>query len=400
LTLTALLLVAIAHGQEQEWMAPEGFTVDYRTLTWDDFKGKEDKDYSDALAARNLQAMAYVCPAIYFTADSGHITDDNKVHYTFHVKCAFQSRAFVRESTKHEKYSGYVLNHEQDHYDIALLYARKLYQQLTAHDYSADKYNDEIDKLSQTLMDEYNATQRAYDEAVNPEGNDDTAQQHLWDMRIKKCMDRGSTEFFGSPLTAVQAVGNMGQIVTRIPGEPAVQFLTRVRPLYTQFAGKDQRIVETSEWSQTPALLTFYTQHYFLPESEDPLKEHSRTVVWLFTPTVKDTYKRMFVDTFNTDDGVLKPGAIFFANADSDQAKELVIMATVQQNTAAGRGTRYINRVYNNVAPPLPGRLMRMDDANTGIESGFEGTLNGKPSKAKFKTEKDVRDALSKAHGG
>jgi hypothetical protein len=113
------------------WIAPEGKILNYRTLTWNDLQGKEDKDFADKLAENNYVAKAYVCPAIYFKADSGEIQDNGRVKFVFHVKCAFQSRAFVRESTKEER-TNYILIHEQDHYDIALTYANKLQAELSS----------------------------------------------------------------------------------------------------------------------------------------------------------------------------------------------------------------------------------------------------------------------------
>jgi hypothetical protein len=50
------------------WIAPEGKILNYRTLTWNDLQGKEDKDFADKLAENNYVAKAYVCPAIYFKA--------------------------------------------------------------------------------------------------------------------------------------------------------------------------------------------------------------------------------------------------------------------------------------------------------------------------------------------
>jgi len=175
---TAVLLSAQLYAQDS-WIAPEGFILNYRTLTWADFQGKENKAHADKLAQQNLQAQAYVCPAIYFSADSGVQQANGRVKFKFTVKCAFQSRAFVRESTKKE-HSNYVLIHEQDHYDIALTYANMMQAALSGRDYSADKYDEEMDKVGNDLLKKYNATQRAYDQEVNPEGRNELEKQYLW----------------------------------------------------------------------------------------------------------------------------------------------------------------------------------------------------------------------------
>ena len=104
----------------------------------------------------------------------------------------------------------------------------------------------------------------------------------------------------------------------------------------------------------------------------------------------------MLIDTFNNDGKPIKIEKLFFANADSDNVKELVIMATSQQKDAQHNGTLYINRVYDNPPRILPGRLKRLEDATAKIEGGFEGKLNGKPVKAKVKNENEIAAILGK----
>ena len=379
------------------WIAPEGKILNYRTLTWADFLGKEEKEFSDKLAESNLVARAYVSPAIYFKADSGKILDNGRVKFSFHVKCAFQSRAFVRESTKQE-HSNYVLIHEQDHYDIALNYANKLQAELSSRDYSEKNYNEEIDKICNDLLKKYNSTQEVYDHEVNPDGREEKEKQYLWDMRIKKCLENNTDEYYASNESVVQNVKVYGAAVKRIPGEPVLQFAVRARPLYTEFPQEmTSKIIETKEWTPGEAsIVAFYTQKYYVEEDGGLPKYNFRTLAYMFIPNGKDTYKRVFIDTFSVDGKQVNIAGAFFANADSDQVKELVIMATCTQKDAQSTGMLYINRVYDNVTRLLPVRLKRLDDMTAKIEGGLDGVRDGKPSKAKYKTEKEVTEALRK----
>jgi hypothetical protein len=387
-----LLALPIQLQAQSEWIAPEGFTVNNRTVYWDDFKGKEDADFAASLAARNLQAEAYVCPAIYFTADSGRV-ENGRVKFHFRIKCAFQSRAFVRKPNA-EKHSNYVLTHEQDHYDVALTYSRILQDQLTNRDYSEKNYNDEIDKVYHDLITKYNQIQKTYDGEVNPEGRDDVPKQHLWDMRIKKCLENNTDQYYTSPEEAVQNVANPGTVVKRIPGEPALQFAVRARPMYTEFTAEmKDKIVETTEWSETPAIIAFYKQRYYAEGEGEDAKDLYRTLAYIFMPTAGEYYKRILIDTFTDNGKQVRLGKVFFANADTDQVKEMVIMAS---STQTG-GTAYYNRVYDNVFKPMPGQLRRIPEAKTRVESGFEGTKDGKTSHAACRTEDDIREALKKA---
>jgi len=392
----ACLLAAVPLKAQDDWIAPEGKILNYRTLNWNDFMGKEDPDHAKALAERNMQAQAYVSPAIYFYVDSGAVQENGRVKFKFTVKCAFQSRAFARESTKQE-HSNYVLIHEQDHYDIALTYANKLQEELSSHDYDRKKYNEEIDKLVDAQQTAYHNTQKTYDAEVNPDGREDKAKQFLWDMRIKKCMENNTTEFFASPESAVQSVKAIGQTVKRRPGEPALQFVVRCRPLYTEFPPEmTSKVIENNEWSKEKSVFAFYTQKYYVNEDGDLPKYNYRSFGYVFVPNGKDTYKRVFIDTFINEGNPVKITSAFFANVDTDAVKELVVMATSTQKNANGTGTLYINKVYDNVTRIVPGKLRKMEEVNSRIEGGFEGDKGGKPSKAKYKTEKEVSDILSK----
>jgi len=398
LLLSLFSISAMAQRNDIGWIAPEGKIINYRTISWNDFLGKERESIAKENAAQNLQAEAYVIPAIYFIADSARIEDNGRVKFVFHTRCAFMSDAFVRESTK-KAHTNYVLIHEQDHYDIALNYANKLQRQLSSRDYSSDKYNEEIDKIYDDLFEEYRKTQERYDHEVNPEGRDEVELQHLWDMRIRKCYENNTDEFYSSPENVVQGVKIPGATVKRIAGEKPRQFAVRARPLYTEFPEEmGSKVMETSEWSQDiPAIIAFYTQKYYMHEDGGDPKDLFRTFAYIFMPNGKDTYKRIMIDTFTDAGRQVKIKTAFFANADSDQAKELVILYTSEVKSGNTSGTMYSSRIYDNINPKLlPARLKKLDEVARKIESGIEGELNGAPSKAKYKTEEDIVGALGK----
>lgn len=395
-TLCLLPTLPLYAQNHVDWIAPEGRILNYRTLNWDDFQEKQEKEIEDKLAEQNLRALAYICPAIYFTAKRGETQENGRIKFDFLVKCAFQTRSFAREATKKD-HSNYVLIHEQDHYDIALVYANKLQAELSSRDYSKDKYQEEVDKIADDNSKKYHATQMAYDHEVNPDGREEKEKQYLWDMRIKKCMENNTDEYFASPETVVQTVKLPGQTVKRRTGEPAGQFVVRCRPLYTEFPQEmTSKIVETTEWTTEPAVIAFYTQKYYIHEDGAVPKDNFRTLAYIFIPNGKDTYKRVIIDTFVNDGRPVKIAATFFANVDSDQTKELVIVAASPQKETGTNGTLYINKVYDNVTRLLPARLRKLDDVAAKITGGFEGVKDGKPSTTKFKTEKDIREALGK----
>lgn len=400
-TIIATLLLTIsflstAQRNDIGWIAPEGKIINYRTLTWNDFQDKEDRRHAEDLARRGLQAAAYVSPAIYITPDGpAEELENGKIKFKFKVKCAFQSHAFVRNTTR-EAHTNYVLTHEQDHYDIALNYARMIHDSLANREFSPDRFKEEIYLIYHGMMEVYDKLQDKYDAEVNPQGKDDVAMQTLWDMRIKKCLDLATDKFYNSPENDVKNVRTWGQLVKRLPNDDMKKFCTRTRPIYTEFHDENAAYSkEITEWSNEQATVAFFTQRYYIEEEGKPTKDCSRLVAYLYTPTKQpDMYKRSFIDTFCIDDKAPKITAVFFANADSDGVRELIIQSSLDRKDRTATGKHYCVTAYDNVAPfKAPARIKRIP-VSSELENGFEGMLDGKQSKAKFKTEKEITEAL------
>jgi hypothetical protein len=399
LTILPLLLVcfsSIAQKNDIGWIAPEGKIINNRTLTWDDFQNREDKEFAKNLAAQGYRARAYVIPAIYFKWIDGKRQDNGRIKFKAVAKCAFQSHAYVRDDVKNS-HSNYVRTHEQDHYDIALVFARKMEEAVVSKDYSEKNYDAEIDKILEDYYKQYHELQEKYDHEVNPEGKDDVPMQELWDMRIKKCLENNTLEYFNSPLSVVENVKTWGQTVKRLPDEDLKRFCTRARPLYTDFLDENAAIsFETNEWTEQNCVVAFYSQKYFVEEEGKPVQDCSRMLGYIFIPNGKDTYRRSFIDTFCIDDKEPKINAVFFANADSDQTKELIIQTTIVKRDKNASGTQYETKVYDNIKPrSVPPKLKKVI-ATADFGDGFEGTLNGKPQKAPYKGEKELTEALTK----
>jgi len=402
-TLLPLMLLAActaAHAQNKNdigWIAPEGKIINYRTLTWNDFQGKEDRGLARELSQYGLQAQAYVVPSIYYYARNGEQLPSGRIRFDFLVKCAFQSHAFVRQSVR-EAHSTYIITHEQDHYDIALNFARIFQDSLSGRDYSEKNYEAEMDKLSESISKRHWRTQRKYDSEVNPDGRDSVDAQQLWDMRIKRCLDLATEDLYNAPESTVQVVKAFGVPVKKLPDDDMRRFCTRARPLYTEFHDENAAISkEVNEWLGEPCYVAFYTQRYFIEETGKPVKDCSRMLGYMFIPNGNGMYKRSFIDTFCVDDKSPKISGVFFANADADGVRELVIQTTADRKDKEATGKQYATYVYDNVsARPFPGRLKRVD-IPADLSSSFEGTMNGKPQKAKYKTEKEITDALAGA---
>ncbi len=384
--LLSLLASNISRGQD--WIAPEGKIINDRTLVWIDFHGKPGKGEEQYAAA--------TAPAIYFTADNPEEHPNNRLTYNFKVKCAFQSASWVREAVADEKgFSEYALNHEQEHYDIALTFTYILQAALSGRDYSMNNYQAEIDSLYEAVYKKYDKTQDDYDGETKHGLVKEI--QSLWDMRIKKCLENYTEEFYNKPLKDIQTVTYLSQRMKRIPNEPARQFAVRCRPMYSEYNDElNAKLQETKEWTPDKAVIAFYCQNFRDTDENAVVKENKRMLAYAFMPQPGNFYKRVLIDTFLFDGKPPKITGVFYANADSDQTRELFITTSRPVKERQRSGVYYQTYVYDNTLPKsFPARLIKLNDIAAKL-SGLEGTENGKPSKAPCKSEKEVTDQLKK----
>jgi hypothetical protein len=187
-------------------------------------------------------------------------------------------------------------------------------------------------------------------------------------------------------------------MVKRLPDESAKVFATRCRPLYSWYTDEmGEKTIESTEWSEEKAVVAFYTQKYKLEKEDPKIKDGKRILAYLFMPAGKGLYKRIFIDTFSNDEKPVTITSAFFANADSDPAKELVILTTTPWRDPQSNGTLYTTHIYDNIpGRPFPARLKSLDDAANKVAGGLDGMSNNKATRPKCKNEKDVREALKK----
>jgi hypothetical protein len=84
------------------------------------------------------------------------------------------------------KQTDYLLNHEQRHFDIAELHARKLRKEIASFKYSSS-VEDSIIRVYHEVHSEYRQFQLSYDEETEHSGNKN--KQHEWDMRIDSLLN-------------------------------------------------------------------------------------------------------------------------------------------------------------------------------------------------------------------
>jgi len=116
-------------------------------LTWADFQAEPDKNSSvAALTSTNIKI------------DFGYAN----ATLQYHIRCRFdKAKSWGRVK------NDYILMHEQAHFDIAEIYARKLNKALKKYTPDAANISKEVNKIYNDMMQEYYDRQDEYDKETN-----------------------------------------------------------------------------------------------------------------------------------------------------------------------------------------------------------------------------------------
>src|ERR1044072_2897720 len=153
--LFSLLLVCISVIQTNNlipWNAS-------RRLSWSDFKGVPDPHSTNAaLTSSNINI------------EFGY----NEEGFQYSIKCSFdQNRSWVRIKTND------VLAHEQGHFDIAEIFARKLNKTMKAYHFNAKTASTDLNKLYEDAMKQHRQTQIQYDQETDYSRNKPNQEEWL-----------------------------------------------------------------------------------------------------------------------------------------------------------------------------------------------------------------------------
>lgn len=137
-----------------------------RLLEWNDFQGTPNPD-SDIAALTSSGIMADF--------------SFGKNGLSYSIKCRFnKERSWVRIKTD------VILKHEQGHFDITEIFARKFNKALKEYVYNEKTVNKDIQLLYQKIQTDHHAFQIQYDKETNHSLN--IEQQKLWEEKIKSSL--------------------------------------------------------------------------------------------------------------------------------------------------------------------------------------------------------------------
>jgi Bacterial protein of unknown function (DUF922) len=135
-----------------------------RKLSWNDFRAEPDK--------------SFVAAALTSTSIKIDFSYYNET-LQYHIHCRFdKNKSWVRVK------NDYILAHEQAHFDIAEIYARKLNKVLKAYKPNEAHLSNDVNKIYDNMMKEYYAKQEEYDNETNYSIN--RSKQEEWLKKVKE----------------------------------------------------------------------------------------------------------------------------------------------------------------------------------------------------------------------
>lgn len=120
---------------------------DSKKLTWADFKARPDEESDVAARTTTYLLFSYSVRSEGFS-------------YTIESKFS-KTRSWGLHKTS------YILSHEQGHFDIAEVFARKLHKKMNEYSFNRKTYQKDLKKIYQDILDEKEKMQNEYDKETN-----------------------------------------------------------------------------------------------------------------------------------------------------------------------------------------------------------------------------------------
>ena len=160
LSLSLVMLFSVSQSNLIQWSAD-------RKLTWADFKASPDKNSTNAALTSSR-----------INIDFGY----NSSGLKYNIKCRFdQNLSWGRIK------NDYILAHEQGHFDIAEIHARRLHKSLKAYKFNVRTVGKDVNEIYGAVMKEHHAYQSLYDNETDYSRN--AEKQAQWREKIDRELD-------------------------------------------------------------------------------------------------------------------------------------------------------------------------------------------------------------------
>jgi len=134
-----------------------------KKLTWNDYLAKPAETEDAAAITSTALGIEY------------HVKENV---LTYKISCLFsKTKSWGRFK------SDYILSHEQGHFDIAELFARKLNQETSEYKFNRNTFKTDLDAIYKSVVDEKEKYQQLYDDETNYSRN--KKKQEEWLKKIE-----------------------------------------------------------------------------------------------------------------------------------------------------------------------------------------------------------------------
>ena len=184
------------------------------------------------------------------------------------------------------------------------------------------------------------------------------------------------------------ALTSPAEEVKRLENETIENFARRVGPPQSELT---HSVIETEAWGHKKTVLAFYET-----KSKTSDQTERKTVGYMFLPQDAKTYQKILIGTFEPEGGDPRIEAVFFANADKDKAKELIVICSWPQRHYDFSGTLYGTFIFDDLRTGAsPTELSFLENVSKRVSGDCEcDWRNGKKRTSRYKTAAGVRDGL------
>lgn len=163
LVLAAIPLFSFAQDKNEEliiWNAS-------RPLTWSDYKGRPDPRSNAAASTSTYLGIEY---------------NIDQKGFTYKIQCFFsKTKSWGAAKTD------LVLKHEQGHFDIAEIFARKLNKRMSEYRFNQSSYKTDLKTIYDNITSEKEAFQDLYDTETDHSRKKEAQEE--WLKKIEKMLD-------------------------------------------------------------------------------------------------------------------------------------------------------------------------------------------------------------------
>lgn len=146
-------------------------------------------------------------------------------------------------------------------------------------------------------------------------------------------------------------------------------------------------VIETEAWNNKKSIFAFYSG-----------EADGQVDGYVFVPKSDGVYQKILIYNFEEEGDTPKIEAVFFANADKDKAKELIVICSWDVKHYDVSGTLYGTYVFDDITSETnPPKLKFLKNVSEKVSGGCDCTYrDGTKGTKKFKTAAQVKTGLKK----